>query len=383
VVISVEEEAQIRVLMDELRRDTHSAAGGYASSLTPYLDRDAYRKLSAFGWKSVPFMVEEAALWYSIYDVGLSPRVKIDEVRSTALSPSLISTALRAWTSDDQGPEARSGLGIGSTDCFVWLDWWQRNGARFDLESGVELWIPTVTEPSFEPHIATSVQDGLLDLHAVEATGRHIIQRAAAELGVDVFIGQEHGLSDIRTVRMSGVDFEGFLSRLIESPNGSSWEKTDAGYRVGEPQSSTPRLYVYGWGLAMERSVWQEGEPMTALVVVSDLGRRSRAVRSELLAHGRFQLLDNDGEEVHQCPALRSAGRVRCAPDIGGQCRPTTRDQHALRFTIHESCVPAAGEYSLRFIWQEHRTPTIPVEVYGNRDPELLDSGTQSRTSPS
>jgi len=363
IVVSAAQAAEVRQLLAELDAFGRTPPIAYLPDARAHLDCEAYEQLKEMGWVAVPYVIEQAARWYSVYDRGRTTAEARAEVSSSTLPASHITRVLRALPSSQEEPQIPQGLGIGETDCFVWLDWWQTNQSRFSLAPGAEVQIPPVTETSFAPHITTSEAHGLLDLHAVSATNRHIIQRGAAELGVEVEIGRHPMMSVSRTLRVSGVDFEGLLTRLAQS-GFSAWEMTEGGYRVGKLPASPPRLIMNGWGIAMDRTAIRVGEPVQALVVVRELGDDADAVLSSALEQGRFVVSSIEGTELRQCAARRSPAPIACVPNIRAECGGPPSDGHALLLDVEPTCAPPTGEYVLRFVMGEQRTPPVPFEIY-------------------
>jgi hypothetical protein len=251
ILITQADEDAIRNILKEFKKHTNSPELAVMSMTDPFFDCDAYRNLLGYGWKAVPYVIEQAAQIEAvdayigsalIKDGGVKTPEEVFEYnrrrksKSTdeLLYPFILEITLRELTSGKIKPKSRIDLGYNAV--FAWIKWWQQHKTKFKFQTKEPVVIhPAQDEHSLVPQIRTAIKDGLLDIYAVHATYQQIIKRAAAEMNIDVFIG-EHEYLDVRTtMRMKSVTFEELLyiaGRNI-SMRGFKYRKTEKGYLIG------------------------------------------------------------------------------------------------------------------------------------------------------
>jgi len=253
VVITQADEDAIRNILKEFKK--HTCKVSFMSMTDPYFDCNAYRNLLGYGWKAVPYVIEQAAQIEAvdayigsalIRDANVKTPEEVFEYnrrrksKSTdaLLFPFILEITLRELTSSKIKPKSRIDHGYNSV--FAWIEWWQQHKTKFNFQTKEPVVIhPAQDEHSLVPQIRTAIKDGLLDIYAVHATYQQIIERAAAKMNIDVFIGEHEYLDVITTMRMKSVTFEEFLhiaGRNV-SMRGFKYRKTDKGYLIDEQNS--------------------------------------------------------------------------------------------------------------------------------------------------
>ena len=276
VVITQADEDAIKRLLKEFKKHTISSKVILMSMPDPYFNCDAYRDLLGYGWKAVPYVIEQAAQIEAvdayigsslIKDANVKTpeevfgynRKRKSEVYDGLLPPFFLEITLRELTSEEMKPKSR--IDHGYNEVFRWIEWWQQNQNRFNFLTGQPLIIlPPKDEHSLIPQIRTDIKDGLLNIYAVSATYQQIIERAAAEMNIDVFIGEHEYLDFRNTLRMKSVTFEEFLymaGRNV-SMRGFKYRKTEKGYLIGKKNVAKTTVQANKWGEAVEglRSRW-------------------------------------------------------------------------------------------------------------------------------
>ncbi|GAH60210.1 unnamed protein product, partial [marine sediment metagenome] len=232
IVITQADEDAIKSLLEEYHKESsqYMRKHLWSSSIPLYIDCEAYRKLLKFGLKVVPYLVQNIAqleAQYGDYAYIGSALIKDKSVKtpeqvykyncskpwsSTGPGPPIGLTLLMQLLPEDMKPKPRVKKGYVDNKVFAWSNWWQQHKQRFIFQTKRPLVIqPTKEVHSRMPQIRTTVKNGLLDIYAVSATYRQIIERAAAEMNADVFIGEQEYIGVITTVRMKAVTFEEFL----------------------------------------------------------------------------------------------------------------------------------------------------------------------------
>ncbi len=251
VIITQAENDAIRSALEEFKRHEYEVR---ASSIPErYLDCEAHKKLLGYGWKAVPYLIEQVARQEAVDAyVGSAiieeAQVKTPEqvfaynharkskVRKQTLAPWLLDMVLKEILSSEMtGRQRRRRSGY--TQVFEWIDWWDQHKGKFRLETKDPLTIlPLTTAYPRVPTVKVTVHDGLLDLSAVQVTHQHILERVAAELKVSMSFGEQEYLDVTTSVQMRSVTLEELLYLLGRnvSMRGFEHRKTKTGYRVGK-----------------------------------------------------------------------------------------------------------------------------------------------------
>jgi hypothetical protein len=256
-VIGQSDEDAVRRLLDDFVKHTKSPDVMLHSRTQPFLDCPARPKLLRYGWKAVPYVIEQAARKEAVDAYVGSALIKDKKVQTpeqvfqynrdrkrkveeATLPGFVLEILLRELPSGSHEPDRKEGKGIHLhhyNECYKWVPWWQAHKNRFQFETKR----PPVIPPAKDDHssaaqIRASVQDGLLDVYAVSASYRDIIRRAAKEMGIEVVIGKQDYLDVITTLRMKSVTFEEFLYMLGRSVciTGFDYHETADGYVVGK-----------------------------------------------------------------------------------------------------------------------------------------------------
>lgn len=384
VVITQADEDAIKKLLEEFR--LHTVKVSLRSDLTPYLDCAAHRELLKQGWKVVPYLIDQAARQQSVEATLGAALIKDPSVTSPeqvaawnqarrakiagdTLPPFVLATVLRELPAAKEEPSIGKPeridtkfVGIRHSDSYVWATWWAANQGRFTFQTTKPLVLPPTEDGVvYQPHITTTARGGLLDIHAVDATHRDIIERAAAELGLEVFIGEHELMKILTSVRMKGVNFEEFVYMLGRQASVAGYpvQQTRTGWRVGGEQPAKPRANLNGWGILMERTVFRVGDAITVTVITRAPQALVDPGDPVFNSYGSFRVTTNDGRVVEDYRPL-SQGAPRRPPEQ----RP---DAFPIRVMLDSFCTLPAGEYNVSFRYLDHETPTVAIEIYGKR----------------
>jgi hypothetical protein len=381
IVITQADEDAIRKLLEDFRAHTTRLEVSLSSSTGPYLDCPAHRALVGYGWKAVPYLIEQAGKRQSV-DATLGAALIADPAVQTpeqvvahnrarrvkalgnALPDFVLVTVLRETPAGKAAIPTTRGQGeldgIRHTDAFAWVGWWRANKGRFEFRTNRPPEIPLPEQGVYYwPHVTTTARGRLLDIHAVSATYRDIIERAAAELGPDVFIGKHDYLDLITTVRMKAVTFEEFL-HLISTDilgGGLAYRKTATGYHIGGETAAPPRVNIYGWGIMMYRTVFNPGDEIPVTVITRGIDPLVSPDDPAFLGYGSFRVTRNDGSVVSDYRPVDAKPPTRPLFERAEDCTP-------VRVSLDRYCRLPAGEYNLRFRYRDHETPTVAIKIY-------------------
>ena len=373
VVITQADEKAIESLLGDWRE--HQSKVSFSSMMEPYFDCEAHRRILEYGWKAVPYLVkqlarQEATEAYvgsaliddpsvrTLEDVYEYNRLRKAQVHDETLAGWIPTGVLRELTSPEGSRRENAG---GRGEAIDWLDWWKHHKERFVFASGER---PDIVVPRdkrrLTPHITTTFKDGLLDICAISATYRQILERAAAEVGIQTFIG-EHGYIDvIGSVRMKSVTYEEFLYMVGRSIyiNGFDYRKVEGGYWVGGRKPAEPRvLYSKGWAIVMDRTVFGVGEDIPVTIIARGTIPAVDPCDSAVAPGGGFRVTTNDGNLVLDYePSAEKFGAVAVLTDRAATDR--------VEILLNRFCSLEVGEYNIRFGYRGDETPTIPIEVY-------------------
>jgi len=372
VVITQGDEVAIKGILDDWRK--HQSKVSESSSTKPYFDCEAHRQLLGYGWKAVPYLVGQLARQRvveayvgsaligdpnvrTLEQVYQYNRWRKTQMHDSTLADWILTGALGelvfapATEIQSSGRRAKG---------FDWLDWWPEHEARFVFPDGgfAGVALPREKRPLM-PHISTSVKNGLLDICAVSATYRQMIERAAAEMGIETFIGEHRYMGIIGTVWMKSVTYEEFLYMVGRSiyVKGFDYRRTENGYWVGGEKRAKPRAILSGWGVKMAGTVFGAGEDIPVTVITRGMGELADADKAVFVRCGSFRITRNDGSVVKEYDPAEDSCSASPAANRAG----TT---HEIKLVLNRFFEPKVGEYNIRFRYQEQQTPTIAIEIY-------------------
>ena len=372
VVITQADAAAIKRILDDWRE--HQNKVSWSSRMEPYFDCDAHEQLLAYGRKAVPYLIEQLAQQAAVEPyVGAvlidDPKVKTLEqvyeynrrrksrMHDETLASWILSGTLRELTSAGVSDEEKSSPRIEPID---WLDWWPEHEAGFVFADGgfAGVALPRERRPLI-PHISTSVKDGLLDICAVSATYRQMIERAAAETGIETFIGEHRYMDIIGTVWLKSVTYEEFLYMVGRSVyiKGFDYRKTENGYHVGGKSPAKPRAILSGWGIKMPRTVFGAGEDIPVTIITRGMPEPADAHKAVFERCGSFRVTRNDGSVVKEYDSIEDSCSTAPTANRLGAMRE-------VKLLLNQFCELGVGEYNIRFRYQEQQTPTIAIEIY-------------------
>ena len=373
VVITQADEEAIKGLLEDWRE--HQSKVSYSSSTEPYFDCEAHRRILECGRKAVPYLAEQLARQEAteayigsaliddpdvrtLQDVYEYNRLRKAQVYDETLAGWILTGVLRELTS----PEGSSRENVdGRGEVIDWLDWWKHHEERFTFASGKRPDIVVQRDKRrVAPHVTTTFKDGLLDICAISATYRQILERAAAEVGIRTFIGEHRYIDVIGSVRMKSVTYQEFLYMVGRSIyiNGFDYRKVEDGYWVGGRKPAEPRvLYSKGWAIVMGRTVFGVGEDIPITIIARGTVPAADPCDSAVAPGGGFRVTTNAGDLVLDYePAAEKSGAVAVLTDRAATDR--------VEILLNRFCSLDVGEYNIRYGYRGDETPTVPIEVY-------------------
>lgn len=371
-VITKADEKAIKRILEDWRK--HQEKVSYSSRMEPYFDCDAHRQLLEYGPKAAPYLIAQLARQYNtepyigaalINDPKITTAEQVsryNERRKTDLHKQtlahwILTGTLSEIIAPEQQTKKRNAARIEPID---WMNWWQRNERKFLLERGVS---PAVVTPTYErpviSHISTSVKKGLLDICAVSATYRQMIERAAAEMGLETFIGEHTCIDIIGTVWMKSVTYEEFLYMVGRSVyiNGFDYRKTQNGYWLGGEKRAQPRAILKGWGLKIPRTVFELGEDIPVTVITRGIPDPAAVTKDVYSRCGGFRITKNDATVVKEYDSIDNSCSTAPPADRTGAL-------HEVELLLNQFCKLGVGEYNIRYRYRDFETPTIAIEIY-------------------
>ena len=246
---------------------------------------------------------------------------------------------------------------------FSWIDWWEQNKARYVFETREPVKIDTAYKFHSFPHISTTRDGNFLTIDACSATYRQIIERAAAEMGVRVFIGEHPYLQVITNVRMRSVTFDEFahLIGLTVSVAPFPYNVEDGIYRFGGDKPQEPRTICNkDWGIKMGKTVFNEGDKIPVTVIPRWGGEIIDPKNPGFKTAGSFRVTDNDLKVIVDYSSLS----VIVPPEK----MIKTGNAGEILLDVSDYCKLPSGEYNIRFKYLDKETPSMPIEVYRPRE---------------
>jgi len=295
-----------------------------------------------------------------VYTYNRNPKRESHKKRHIYPLPQGRPMFLTQFLPDSMKPKPKVKKGYVDNRLFSWSHWWQEHKDKFIFQTNHPLVIhPVKVVHSTMPQIGTTVKNGLLDIYAVHATYRQIIERAAAEMNIDIFIGEQECIGVISTVRMKSVSFEEFLyiiGRTV-SVGGFDYHKTEKGYWVGGNNPAEPRAILDGWGIMMERTVFFAGDDVPVTIITRLPGPVIDPADPVFPCYGSFRVTTNDGKIVKDYEPVTKVQPTIPPIQIKEDC-------HRIQVLLDKFCKPPAGEYNIRFRYLNHETPSIAIEIY-------------------
>ena len=240
-----------------------------------------------------------------------------------------------------------------------WLKWWSRHQDEFELQTAKPLFIDGLQNYAYEPQINSSAQNGLITIEAVSASYPQIIERAAAEVGIEVFIGEQEYMDILTSVRMRSVTFEEFayLIGLTVSVNPFKYTKTETGYLFGGEKKAPPRVIMNGWGIAMEKTVFAAGETIPVIVVARGKGDMISPFDPVFDSYGSFQVTDNRGKIIQ---GYLPKDKIQPTLPLVNRKEDCTR----IYLNLPQGKTLPPGEYNIKFKYLYSETPPIAFKIF-------------------
>lgn len=270
----------------------HVRAVSLSSSLGPYFDCDGYREMVKLDNKVIPVVLrdlvrmENSRILYG--KAQFEPRPKDNEEWlqrarqaqqeiAAGTLPWFISVSVLAGTSF--GKAARATGFDGTDDIYQWVKWWKENRGLYALtfHDSDRFDVGDLTRGKDWPHMSCRMTDGLLDVRAVSATFKNIIENAAAEAGVKVALGDDGRKSSyiggsvnvITSIDYRQMTFDEFAYAIAEQISfGYPRRKEGDTYYFGTGDPAPGRWMVGNRSndlicdIKMDRTVFRTGERM-------------------------------------------------------------------------------------------------------------------------
>jgi hypothetical protein len=371
VVITQTDQTAMKRILEDWRE--HQDKVGYSSLTEPYFDCDAHRQLLRHGLKAVPYLIDQLDRQHAVEpyigsvlishpNIHTLERVygynrqRKHEVYGQTLAKWILTGTL--WELVSSGVFEKEKLPP-PTEPIDWFDWWNNYKARFVLPRGNA---PALVVPHrmfrSTPHITTSMKNGLLDFSAAGATYRHMIEHAAAEMGIETFIGEHAYMDIIGSVRMKSVTYEEFLYMVGRSVcvRGFDYRKISNRYWVGGEQPAKPRAIFSGLGIMMDRTVFPEGQDIPVTVIIRDSHAMLDPCDPAFASYAGFRVTTSDATVVKDFEPQTHRPAAKSMLTATGDMK--------VDLLLNRFCKLGPGEYNIRFHYFEHQTPTMPIEAY-------------------
>jgi len=373
IVITQDDGDTIKSILEAFKK--HQNRVRFRSDIQSYLDCEAHRKLLEFGWKAVPYLIEQVALLEDIDGyIGSAlikyPNIKtLEEVfeynlnRKAKAKNTLIFFSLEILLEELVSRRTLDKNSYQYDGIFTWLDWWQQHKHKFIFQTKQPIVIHSAKYfHSTTPQIRTTTKNGLLDIYAISATYRQIIERAAAEMNVDIFIGEQRYIDVITRVRMKKVTFEEFLYIIGRQAyvKGFDYRKTEKGYWIGGKEPAEPRPILHGWGIMMEKTVFSVGDEIPVTIIARLPGPIIDPNDSVFPCYGSFRVTTNDGKIIKDYNPVTKPKAT--TPPIR-----MVKDGHHIQVLLNKFCKLTEGEYNIRFRYLDNETPSVAIELYDRK----------------
>ncbi len=378
-VITQQDEDDMIKFAEELREWAHSKyEPDLSSSVAHFIPFDelqkcdAYNKLIEYDWKLVPYQIRKIQIENELRVIigsalanraieSLEDLYNYQGEKLPGLSEEIaMRFPGRLLYQTTVGKEVCQKLGRKPDRAgFSWIEWWGENKDRFKFKTKKRFKIGTQYKYFNHPHVSTVQHGGLLHLEAVNATYRQIIERAAAELGVNVFIGEQIDIDVICTVRMRSVTFEEFaylIGRTVHV-GGFKYYKDGNKYHFGSEVEAKPREILDGWGIMMNRTVFYEGDTIPVTVITRGTGELVDPLDRVFYDYGSFKITTNNGTIIRDYNIQR-----KTKPTL--ELINREKDCTKIDLNLSNYCQLPPGEYNVRLKYLSHETPSIAIEIY-------------------
>lgn len=242
---------------------------------------------------------------------------------------------------------------------FSLAQWWDENRARFRFATRVPIEIDTRERQNRRPHVSTEMTDGLLTIDAVSATYLQIIERAAAEMSVPVFLGAQRYMDVLTTVRMRSVTFDEFAYLIGHHccVGGFRYTKSGRMYHFGDETKAKPRRIMHGWGIMMERTVFHQGQEIPITIVTRGTQPMVDPSDSAFASYGSFRISDNRRRIIKD---YLPQSKAEPTPPL----LQREKDCTEIDLCLEGGNRLEPGEYNATFRYADRETPSIAFEVY-------------------
>lgn len=378
IIITQDDETQIIKLVAEYNRAIEKIYNPYSSLSQDkeIAQTEEYKKLLVYDTKLIPYLIQQNQIESEsrvIVGSALATR-KINSLEDLYAYQSERKAKLRhgiePWINfpggfilgkTTIGTTLNKSLGPYPFDKrFSWLDWWEQNQDRFKFKTAKPIVINTENKYYHNPYCSTEMINGLLNIEAIGATYQQMIERAAAEIGIDVFIGEQEYLDVLSAVRMRGVTFEEFayLVGKTVSVNPFKYQKIGDKYYFGSDVPAKPRRIMNGWGIKMGKTVFTEGEPIPVTIVTRYLDKFVSPEDPAFFNYGSYKITTNDDKVV------KDYQKVLWKQHPAQKFIAIPKDCYEVDLFIDKYIHLKPGEYNIQFKYLTHETPSIAIEIY-------------------
>ena len=107
----------------------------------------------------------------------------------------------------------------------------------------------------------------------------------------------------------------------------------------------------------MDRSVFGVGEDIPVTIIARGTMPAVDACDPAVVCRGGFRVTTNDGQVVKDYEPLADRPAIM-------RMLNSRADMNRVEILLNRFCELDVGEYNIRFGYQDHETPTLPIEVY-------------------
>ena len=306
IVVDDADLARIAAAKDDIF--SHVLRVSSSSLMEPYLNCDGYRELQKLDNKIIPFVIQDLVRIENsrvLYGKGhYQPLPKDNQewlLRARQVAdgtmPEFIYLSLLAGTS-----YGKAALRTGSeriNEAYRWLQWWKENRDHYALtfKNAEKFDVGECEKEKTSPHLRCRMIDGLLNVRAVSATIKNIIDNAAAAAGVRAVVGNDGQANSFmgsgRTNIITSIDFrlmtfDEFAYAIAERVSiGYPWRKDGDTYYFGTGDPATGRWMVSSTtnsprdlvcDIKMDRTVFRTSEQMPLEIDLRYLGAGEKGI---------------------------------------------------------------------------------------------------------
>jgi hypothetical protein len=373
VVITQQDEDAICALAKKFNKEADAIINPFSSRfpVERLCNTQSYKALLQYREKVVPYLVRQEVLSEKASVIVGSARAtrrirNLEDLEAYQKERRAKIERVSPWFHHFPSPAFLAAAGVGGglegklfTADLPLAQWWEENQARFRFTTHKRFHIDTQDRCDRHPHISTEMTNGLLSIEAVSATYLQVIERAAAEMHVPVFLGRQEYMDVLTTVRMRSVTFDEFAYLVGHHccVTGFRYTKSGPKYHFGGNARAEPRRIMNGWGIMMWRTVFHQGEEIPITVVTRGTEPMVDPSDSAFASYGSFRICDN-----HRRIVRDYLPESKAEPTLPLLQRKKNCTEIDLCLADGNHLEP--GEYNATFRYGDKETPSIASEVY-------------------